>query len=259
VDGTIEIDGEQVPAYIDVNGEKKSIYVDRAHMVDSRHGKLACISCHIGFNPGRHPESVTQDWLRTAKFEACGDCHGPEALMYQTPSTAPCRSPRTATRLRSARLPRRAQHPLTGHGGVPLQPDDDVHALSRRQGGHLPRQLPGKAYLLGDEKTAVCVDCHGATASCRPPTRRARSPRRTSSRRAPGVIPGQRELRRLRGARQSQDPRSSWQIWFFWIAYVALIAVVFSFAAVHTSLYIYRGAKEASIHASTIPAGAQGR
>ena len=83
VDGTIEVDGERVPAYVDVNGEKKSIYVDRGHMVDSRHGKLACISCHVGFNAGVHPESVTQDWLRTAKFEACGDCHGPEALMYQ--------------------------------------------------------------------------------------------------------------------------------------------------------------------------------
>ena len=35
-----------------------------------------------------------------------------------------------------------------------------------------------------------------------------------------------------------------WQIWFFWIAYVLLIAVVFTFAAVHTGLYIYRGAKE---------------
>ena len=41
-----------------------------------------------------------------------------------------------------------------------------------------------------------------------------------------------------------QDPRSSWLIWLFWIAYVLLITVVFSFAAVHTSLYIYRGAKE---------------
>ena len=59
VDDSIEVDGQKVPATIDVNGEKKSIYVDRAHQGDSRHGKLACISCHIGFNAGMHPESVT--------------------------------------------------------------------------------------------------------------------------------------------------------------------------------------------------------
>jgi cytochrome b subunit of formate dehydrogenase len=40
------------------------------------------------------------------------------------------------------------------------------------------------------------------------------------------------------------DPGSSWQIWIFWIAYVLLITVVFSFAAVHTTLYIYRGFKD---------------
>ena len=81
--GYIEVDGQKVPAYIDVNGEKKSIYVDRPHQAHSRHGKLACISCHIGFNAGMHPESVTKDWLRTAKIDACGDCHGQESLMYQ--------------------------------------------------------------------------------------------------------------------------------------------------------------------------------
>ncbi len=54
-DGTITVDGEKVPAYIDVNGEKKSIYVDRHIQANSRHGQLACISCHIGFNAGMHP------------------------------------------------------------------------------------------------------------------------------------------------------------------------------------------------------------
>ena len=49
-----------------------------------------------------------------------------------------------------------------------------------------------------------------------------------------------------------QDPRSSWEIWFFWIAYVLLMAVVFTFAAVHTTLYIYRGAKKACTRARGI-------
>ena len=66
LDGTIEVDGERVPATIDVQGHPKSIYVNPDIQGNSRHGKLACISCHIGFNAGIHPESVTQDWLHTA-------------------------------------------------------------------------------------------------------------------------------------------------------------------------------------------------
>ena len=57
VNGTITVDGEQVPAYIDVAGERKSIYVDRAIQSNSRHGKLACVSCHLGFNPGCTPRA----------------------------------------------------------------------------------------------------------------------------------------------------------------------------------------------------------
>ncbi len=104
----------------------------------------------------------------------------------------------------------------------------------------------GKAYTLGDSKTAVLQPVPR-----RPPHPAGRQPRehglpgRTSSPRALSATPA--PTRTSPTSAPTWIPatrRSSWQIWFFWIAYVILITMVFSFAAVHTALYIYRGAKE---------------
>ena len=103
----------------------------------------------------------------------------------------------------------------------------------------------GKAYVLGDTKTAVCSQCHGGHRILP-----ADNPESTVSKQ--NVVatcgkchPGANEnFADFRSHVDPSDPSSSWQIWFFWIAYVILITVVFSFAAVHTALYIYRGAKE---------------
>ncbi len=246
VDGTITVDGEQVPAYIDVNGQKRSLYVDRAHQGASRHGKLACISCHIGFNAGTHPESVTQDWLRTAKFTACGDCHGEEARMYQgsfhgalsftddrdkAPLCADCHE---------------AHNILSP--GTPEFRATQMAMCTRCHGGKEDTFLDsyhGKAYLLGDENAAVCTDCHGGhrilPASDPESSVSDANIVETCARCHPGA---NANFADFDVHVNPQDPRSSWLVWFFWMAYVMLIAVVFTFAAVHTSLYIYRGAKE---------------
>jgi predicted CXXCH cytochrome family protein len=244
--GTIEVDGEKVPAYIDVAGEKKSIYVDRPLMTASRHGKLACISCHIGFNAGMHPESVTEGWLRTAKFSACGDCHGEEARMYQgsfhgalsftedrdkAPLCADCHD----------------AHNILSPGTEEFRASQ-MEMCTRCHGGEEETFLDsyhGKAYVLGDESTAVCSDCHGGHRIL-PPSDPASSVSRenvveTCAECHPGA---NANFADFQVHVNPQDPRSSWQIWLFWFAYVALITVVFSFAAVHTSLYVYRGARE---------------
>ena len=44
---------------VTVGSEQKSTYVDRARYERSRHGKLACTSCHLGFKPGIHDASQT--------------------------------------------------------------------------------------------------------------------------------------------------------------------------------------------------------
>ena len=69
--------------FIEVDGEKKSLFVDRTVYDASRHGKLACTSCHIGFKPGLHDAGQTQAWLVTAKLTACNNCHADVFDMYR--------------------------------------------------------------------------------------------------------------------------------------------------------------------------------
>jgi cytochrome b subunit of formate dehydrogenase len=246
VDGTIEVDGQMVPAFIDVNGEKKSLYIDETHMADSRHGKLACISCHVGFNEGVHPESVTAGWLRTAKFAACGDCHGEEARMYdgsfhgslsltqnvdEAPLCADCHEAHKILTPGTEAFRRSQMEMCTRcHGGSEETFLDSYH---------------GKAYVLGDENTAVCSDCHTGhhilPASVPDSSVSKQNVVETCARCHPGA---NENFADFRVHVNPQSPSSSWQIWIFWMAYIMLIAVVFTFAAVHTSLYIYRGAKE---------------
>ena len=246
LDGTIEVDGERVPATIDVQGHPKSIYVNPDIQGNSRHGKLACISCHIGFNAGIHPESVTQDWLHTAKYEACTDCHAQEGLMYD----GSYHGALTKTNLKT---------------NAPLCADcHDAHAIVppgttefRKQQmemcGHCHEDAKstylnsyhGKAYMLGNPDTAVCSQCHGShkilPAGEPASTVSKQNVVKTCAKCHPGA---NQNFVDFRSHVNPHSPSSSWQIWFFWIAYVLLITVVFSFAAVHTSLYVYRGWKD---------------
>jgi predicted CXXCH cytochrome family protein len=256
LDGYIDVNGQKVPATIDVNGQTKSIYVNPSIEANSRHGKLACISCHIGFNAGMHPESVTQDWLRTAKVEACGDCHSEEALMYEgsfhgalsvggdgdkAPLCADCHDAHNIVSPGSAEFRAEQMAMCTRcHGGKKETFLDSYH---------------GKAYLLGDQKTAVCSDCHGGhrilPMSDPSSSISDKNVVATCAKCHPGA---NANFAGFKVHVNPQDPRSSWQIWFFWIAYVLLITIVFSFAAVHTGLYVYRGAREGLYSRSHHPA-----
>ena len=247
VDGTITVDGKKVPAYIDVNGEKKSIYVDRSIQANSRHGQLACISCHIGFNARHAPPSVTQGWLRTAKIRACGDCHGEED--QDVPAVLPRQSGVHQGREQSAalrRLPRRAQHRPSGHARVPPPVGGDVHQVPWRRGTTYLDSYHGKAFVpRPTRRPPSAPTATAATASCRPPTRRAPSPSRTSSRRAPGAIPAPTRTSptswctsipaaraRPAGSGSSRSPTSCSSPWSS------------RSASVHSALYIYRGIKD---------------
>jgi predicted CXXCH cytochrome family protein len=246
VDGKVVVDGATYPATIDVNGQQKSMYVDRHIQANSRHGQLACISCHIGFNAGEHPASVTEGWLKTAKITACGDCHSEEMKMYsksfhgdltlkhdsdKAPLCGDCHDAHNILPPESAEF-RRQQMQLCGR----CHPDAVKTYLD---------SYHGKAYLLGSTKTAACSQCHGGHEILP-----ASNPESTVSRQ--NVVatcgkchPGANEnFADFRAHVNPSDPRSSWQIWIFWIAYVLLITFVFTFAAVHTTLYIYRGAKD---------------
>jgi cytochrome b subunit of formate dehydrogenase len=243
LDGTIEVDGERVPATIDVDGEQKSIYVDPEIQQNSRHGKLACISCHIGFNAGMHSEDVTEDWLHIAKYEACTDCHGEEALMYDgsfhgalsktnlgtgAPLCADCHDAHNIVPPGTEAF-RQQQMEMCGHCHEDAR---DTYLNSYH----------GKAYLLGNEDTAVCSQCHGSHRILPADDPQSMVSPENVVATCATCHPGANEnFVDFRSHVDPKSPSSSWQIWFFWIAYVLLIAVVFSFAAVHTTLYVYRG------------------
>jgi predicted CXXCH cytochrome family protein len=246
VDGKVTVDGTSYPAVIDVGGQPKSMYVDRKIQSNSRHGKLACISCHLGFNAGEHPPEVTQGWLKTAKFLACGDCHGEEMKMYDQSFHGNLVITQDSDKA-----------PLCGdcHDAHDIIPPgtEEFRAQEMELCGRCHEDAKetyldsyhGKAYLLGSTKTAVCSQCHGGhrilPADNPESTVSRQNVVATCSKCHPGA---NANFADFRAHVNPQDPRSSWQIWIFWIAYVVLITAVFSFAAVHTSLYIYRGAKE---------------
>jgi cytochrome b subunit of formate dehydrogenase len=245
--GTITTaDGQSFPATIDVAGHPKSLYVDRKIQSNSRHGQLACVSCHLGFNAGMHSEEVTQGWLKTAKILACGDCHGSEMQMYQTSFHG-----NLVLTKDSDKAPLCADchdaHDIIPPG-TPEFHAQEVEMCGRCHEDAKATYLDsyhGKAYTLGDSKTAACSQCHGGHRILP-----ADNPESTVSQENVVATCGQchpganENFADFRSHVDPSDPTSSWQIWFFWIAYVILITVVFSFAAVHTALYIYRGAKE---------------
>ncbi len=246
VNGTITADGQKVPAYVDVNGEQKSIYVDRQVMVDSRHGQLACTSCHIGFNAGMHPESVTQGWLKTAKVTACGDCHATEDKAYRQSTHGSLAMTKDAAGAPLCADCHDAHNILPP--GTPAFRSQSVAMCAKCHSDAYTTYLDsyhGKAFTLGSTAAAACYDCHGGhrilPASDPASTVSKQNVVKTCSKCHPGA---NANFADFRVHVNPQSPRSSWQIWFFWIAYVLLIAVVFSFAFVHTSLYIFRAWKE---------------
>jgi len=231
---------------IDVAGQQKSIYVDRAVYEASRHGKLACTSCHLGFEPGVHDEQQTQDWLATAKIDACRNCHADVFEMYrgsfhgdlvfsessdEAPVCADCHDAHNILPPESVEF--RAQI-----DGLCAQCHED--ALKTYLDSY-----HGKASSLGDLKTAVCTDCHGGHRIL-PASDPESSVNEANLVATCGEChPGANEnFVQFLVHVNPQSPRSSFLVWTFYAAYVVLMSVVFTFGFVHSGLYIYRGYKD---------------
>ena len=231
---------------IDVDGRQKSIFVDRTVYDASRHGKLACTSCHIGFKPGPHGAGETQAWLATAKLTACGNCHADVFDMYRgsfhgnlvfgessgkAPVCADCH----------------VAHNITPPESPAFRASIDS-LCARCHAEHLKTYLDsyhGKAFYLGDAKTAVCTDCHGGHKILPPSDPESKVSKQNLIATCARCHPGANE--NFAGFMVHVDPRSpssSFAVWTFYALYIMLIAVVFTFGFVHTALYIYRGIKD---------------
>jgi predicted CXXCH cytochrome family protein len=231
---------------IDVKGVQKSIYVDRAIYEQSRHGKLACTSCHLGFKPGPHDAEQTAGWLATAKIGACRECHADVFDMYRgsfhgnlvfgessgkAPVCADCHEAHNIMPPESQEF--RAQIDT-------LCANCHEEALKTYLDSY-----HGKAFFLGDLKTAVCTDCHGGHRILAPSDPDSSVNEANLVQTCGQCHPGANDnFVQFMVHVDPQSPSSSFLVWTFYAAYILLIAVVFTFGFVHSGLYIYRGFKD---------------
>jgi predicted CXXCH cytochrome family protein len=233
-------------ATVDVNGVPKSIHVDRAVYERSRHGRLACTSCHIGFKPGRHDAEQTEGWLETAKIGSCRNCHADVFAMYrgsfhgglvfgqssgEAPVCADCHEAHNIVPPDSVEFRQQVD-------GLCAQCHED--ALRTYLDSY-----HGKASTLGDLETAVCTDCHGGHRIL------AASDPESSVNQANLIAtcgdchPGANDnFVQFMVHVDPRSPSSSFLVFTFYAAYILLISVVFTFGFVHSGLYIYRGYKD---------------
>ncbi|HEY5386698.1 MAG TPA: cytochrome c3 family protein [Thermoleophilia bacterium] len=231
---------------INVDGEQKSLFVDRTVYDASRHGKLDCTSCHIGFKPGLHGAGETQAWLVTAKLTACANCHADVFSMYQSSFHG---------NLVFAESSGQAPVCADCHVAHNITPPDSpafrasIDSLCARcHADQLKTYLDsyhGKAFYLGDVKTAVCTDCHGGHKILAPSNTQSKVSKQNLVATCAQCHPGANEnFAGFMVHVNPQSPRSSFVVWTFYALYIMLIAVVFTFGFVHTALYIYRGFKD---------------
>jgi predicted CXXCH cytochrome family protein len=234
------------PGTITVDGETKPLAVDLDAYEVSLHGQLDCTGCHIGFQKGPHTAEQTEDWLQTAKLDACQNCHADQFAMYEgsfhgtlvfdegsqdAPVCADCHTPHNIVAPDSLEF-RRSIQDLCGrcHGGKSDTYLDSYH---------------GKAFLLGKDNAATCIDCHGGHRILPESDPESLISDENRAATCAGCHPGANEnFAGFLVHVDHTDPTDSFTVWIFWIAYVLLIAVVFTFGGVHTALYVYRGFKD---------------
>ncbi len=231
---------------VEAGGEQKSIYVDREVFERSRHGRLACTSCHIGFKPGQHDAEQTEGWFETAKIGACRDCHADVFSMYrgsfhgdlvfnessgEAPVCADCHEAHNIVPPESVEFRRQIDGLCAGCHQDALQTYLDSYH--------------GKASTLGALETAVCTDCHGGHRILAASDPESMVNEANLIETCGDCHPGANDnFVQFMVHVDPRSPSSSFLVFFFYAAYVALISVVFTFGFVHSGLYIYRGYKD---------------
>ncbi len=231
---------------ITVDGAKKSIYVNNAAYSSSPHSDLSCTSCHIGFKADEHTASETAGWLATAKLTACANCHAGEYGVYKDSIHG-----KLVLTKNSAAAPRCADC----HGShdillvsTPQFRDSVVTFCGRCHTSEESTYLDtyhGQANGLGSNRTAVCIDCHGAH-QIQPPSNPASlvSKQNIVATCRKCHANANRSFTTFMVHADPSNPRSSLVLWPFEIGHALLIGFLFTFGALHSFMYFYRGRKE---------------
>jgi hypothetical protein len=231
---------------VDANGKQASLQVSGDEYDHSMHSQLDCTSCHPDFTATEHSSEQTQGWWRKASLDSCSNCHASEAKMYEGSFHGNLVMNEGATNA-----------PTCGgcHGSHGIL-DTGTRAFrvsildmcGQCHGGHAASYLDvyhGKAFKLGDDSAAVCTDCHGAhrilPASNPDSLVSSRNIVGTCAKCHPGA---NKQFATYLVHVDPSSPRSSLTVWLFYAAYFLLIAVIFTFGAVHSFMFFYRGRKE---------------
>jgi hypothetical protein len=231
---------------VDADGHRGSLRVSPHVYGSSVHSQLDCTSCHPRFRAGEHTPVQTENWYREATLTSCTNCHADVALMYDKSFHGDLVMSEEATNA-----------PTCGdcHGSHAIAKTNtrefrvsSVGMCSRCHGGRSATYLDvyhGKAFLLGNDEAAVCTDCHGSheilPASNPKSTVSAQNIVATCASCHPGA---NKQFATYLVHVDPSSPSSSFVVWLFYAAYFLLIAVIFTFGAVHSVMFVYRGRKE---------------
>ncbi|HJW76211.1 MAG TPA: hypothetical protein VJ787_11190 [Thermoleophilia bacterium] len=231
---------------VTADGDQASLRVPPHVYGSSVHSQLDCTSCHPSFKAGEHTPAETESWYREATLTSCTNCHADVASMYEGSFHGDLVMSEGATNA-----------PTCGdcHGSHGIAKTDTrefrvstMGMCSRCHGGRTTTYLDvyhGKAFLLGNDDSAVCTDCHGSHKILPVSDPESMVSEQNIVATCASCHPGANEQFATYLVHvDPSSPSSSFTVWLFYAAYFLLIAVIFTFGAVHSTLFVYRGRKE---------------
>lgn len=247
--GCLTCHGQEFLGSIDVEGERKTLFISPESYSRSAHALLTCNSCHVGFSHQNPHQMVTNaEFFAQTASEACRNCHDDQFEMYKQSYHGTLSPGATKEGVRAPVC-------VDCHGNHEVR---EVRTLEYRQqiqdicgkchGGREDTFLDtyhGKAITLGRQAAATCVDCHGSHSVL--PVSNPQS-----------ALSEANILETCRSCHpdaskgfttflvhiQPTSPDAPLIVFLVAVFYLLLIVVVFAFGGIHTLLYIYRGLKD---------------
>ncbi|MFA5787759.1 MAG: hypothetical protein WDA71_12395 [Actinomycetota bacterium] len=214
------------------------LYVKPDALAGSAHAQLGCGACHLAFSPQGHPAPGGKE--AEAARKSCQGCHQDPATEWRSsvhgaaadgPGCLACHGNHAVEPVRS------------GKGRLSLTA---TCAGCHRSAGRLYYNMTyhGKSLSLGRADSAGCPDCHrghGVFASTDPRSALSSANRLDTCRRCHSGAPPR--FAEFRAHPNPLRPDRPIVLFLANSAYLLLIPLVFLFSAVHSILYVTRGAR----------------
>ncbi|MCX6159660.1 MAG: cytochrome c3 family protein [Ignavibacteriae bacterium] len=175
---------------MDVNGKKKSIFVDPVLFKNSTHSAFDCKDCHEGYNPDEFPHNPKKVKINCRgchekakslengvhKNNDCADCHNPhnqkpakEMKANQTATCLKCHTNRNVTDYNTSIHAKKnvgcdGCH-KSGHDAKKITKGEVVQVCGNCHGSHqkdFNNSIHQTVMKGGNKNTPTCIDCHGS-------------------------------------------------------------------------------------------------